>query len=1051
MNIKFFLNRPILAGVISVLIVLLGGIGLVNLPMEQYPDIAPPTISVWANYTGASADVVLKSVIVPLEEAINGVENMQYMSSSATNSGSASITILFKQGTDPDMALINVKNRVSQAERSLPQVVTQMGVSVRKRQASTLRILSLYSPSDKYERDFITNYFNIHVAPKFLRIEGVGNVNVMGGDYAMRVWLNPQKMAQYGLMPSDVNSAIRAQNLEAPIGGVGQETDNTFQYILKYRGGKVNSTEFDEIVLKSLPDGNVLKLKDVARVELGAASYGFDGNVNGHPGATAMISQTAGSNAHDINVKIDALVEELKDELPAGLEFITMMDTNDFLNAATQEVIKTLFETILLVILVVYVFLQSGRSTVIPTISIIVSLIGTFAFMYVVGFTLNLLTLFALVLVIGTVVDDAIVVVEAVQAQFDEGERSPYQATRKAMSGIASAIITTSLVFMAVFIPTSFMGGTSGTYYQQFGLTMAVAVGISAINALTLCPALSSLLMTPHDEYVTGKKVSFSTRFSRAFNTAFRTLVFRYKGGLKQIFRRRWLAWSLLAVTGVAIFYLMRTTKTGLIPDEDMGTVFVNISTPAGSTLEQTKKTVLRASKIINHLPEVDNYSAVVGFSMMGGQSSTGGMLIVKLKNWEERTGKGQDINSIIGRIMGQAQQIKSASIFAFAQPTIMGYSSANGVEFYVQDHTGGSIETLFANTQAMIAGLRSRPEIAQAYTTYDIRYPQYMVDVDAAHCLRMGVSPSTVLDVLGGYFGGSYASNFNAFSKLYRVMVQLPKEYRENKEALDNIFVRTSRGEMAPIRQFITLSKTYGPESLNRFNLYSSISVSAQPATGYSTGDVINAVREASRTTLPTGYSYEFTGISREEASATHSTVVIFLICIVFIYLILCALYESLLIPLAVMLSVPFGLLGSFLFAKLFGLANNVYMQVGLIMLIGLLSKTAILLTEYASERRRQGISIASAAMSAAGARLRPILMTALTMIIGMLPLAFSSGAGAHGNLSLALGVIGGMTIGTLALLFVVPAFFIVFESIQERFMPRHRIEGAEEEDGEL
>ncbi len=1050
MNIKFFLNRPILAGVISVLIVLVGIIGLVNLPMEQYPDIAPPTISVRASYTGASADVVLKSVVIPLEEAINGVEQMQYMTSSATNSGSASITIIFEQGADPDMALINVKNRVSQAERSLPQDVTKMGVTVQKRQSSTLRILSLYSPTGKYDRDFITNYFNINISPKFMRIKGVGGINVMGADYAMRVWLNPQKMAQYNLEPNDVVAALQAQNLEAPVGALGENSNNTFQYTLKYRGGKKNAAEFDEIVIRSLPDGSVLKLSEIAEVELGTATYGFDGNVNSFPGATAMISQTAGSHAHDINVKIDELVEELKDELPAGLEFVTMVDTNDFLNAATREVVKTLFETILLVILVVYVFLQSARSTVIPTISIMVSLIGTFAFMYVVGFSLNLLTLFALVLVIGTVVDDAIVVVEAVQAQFDAGERSPYQATRKAMGGIASAIVTTSLVFMAVFIPTSFMGGTSGTYYQQFGLTMAVAVGISAVNALTLCPALASLLMTPHDEYVKGKKLSFSTRFSHAFNTAFRALVFKYKDGLKHIFKHRWITWGLLVVALAGLFFLMRTTKTGLIPDEDMGAIFVNISTPAGSTLEQTKKTVLRAAKILDSIPEIKNYSAIVGFSMLGGQSSTGGMLIAQLRNWEERKGKGQDINSLIGRIMMQTQQIKSASIFAFAQPTIMGYSSSNGVEFYVQDHAGGEIDNLFTHTNQMIAALRQRPEISQAYTGYDIRYPQYLVDVDAALCLRKGVSPAAVLTTINGYFGGNYASNFNAFSKLYRVMVQAPKEFRENKDAFNNIFVKTNKGEMAPIGQFVTLTKTYGPQSLNRFNLYTSISVNAQPADGYSTGDVIKAVREVAQQTLPTGYGYEYTGITREEAGATNSTAIIFVICIIFIYLILCALYESLLIPLAVMLSVPFGLLGSFLFAKMFGLANNVYMQVGLIMLIGLLAKTAILLTEYASERRKQGISIASAAMSAAGARLRPILMTALTMIIGMLPLAFSSGAGAHGNLSLALGVIGGMTVGTVALLFVVPAFFIAFQNIQEKFMPRHRLTVEEQPDQE-
>lgn len=1041
MNIKFFLNRPILAGVISILIVLLGTIGLWNLPMEQYPDIAPPTISVRANYTGASADVVLKSVVIPLEEAINGVENMQYMTSSATNSGSGSISIIFEQGTNPDLALINVKNRVSKAERSLPQEVTKIGVTVEKRQASMLRILALYSPTDKYDRDFITNYFNINIAPKFLRIKGVGSINVMGGDYAMRIWLNPRKLALHNLVPNDVVSALRAQNLEAPIGTIGEDGSNTFQYTLKYRGGKQNATEFEEIIIRSLPDGSILKLGDIAEVELGTVSYAFDGNIKGHAGATAMVSQTADSNAHEINENIDKLLEELKDELPAGLEFVNMMDTNDFLNAATNEVLKTLLETILLVILVVYIFLQSARSTIIPTISIIVSLIGTFAFMYVVGFTLNLLTLFALVLVIGTVVDDAIVVVEAVQAKFDEGERSPYQATRKAMGGIASAIITTSLVFMAVFIPTSFMGGTSGTYYQQFGLTMAVAVGLSAINALTLCPALSALLMTPHDAYIKGKKLSFSTRFNHAFNTAFRTLVFRYKNGLKGIFRHRWIAWTLLILTGIAIVLLVRSTQTGLIPDEDMGTIFVNIKTPAGSTLEQTKKTVLRTSQILDSIPEIKSYATVVGFSMLGGQSSTGGMLIIKLCNWEERTGKGQGINAIIGRIMMKTQNIKSASIFAFAQPTIMGYSSSNGVEFYVQDHAGGNIEKLFAYTNQMIAALRKRPEISQAQTTYDIRYPQYLVDVNAAHCLRMGVSPASVLEVINGYFGGNYASNFIAFSKIYRVMIQAPKQFRQNTEALNNIFVKASSGEMAPINQFITLTKTYGPESLNRFNLYTSISVNAQPADGYSTGDVINAVRETAKETLPTGYGYEYTGITREEANASQNTTIIFAICILFIYLILCALYESLLIPLAVMLSVPFGLFGSFLFAKIWGLSNNVYMQVGLIMLIGLLSKTAILLTEYASARRKAGVSIASAAMSAAGARLRPILMTALTMIIGMLPLAFSTGAGAHGNLSLALGVIGGMCIGTLALLFVVPAFFIALQNLQERWMPSHRI----------
>jgi hydrophobe/amphiphile efflux-1 (HAE1) family protein len=1048
MNVKLFLNRPILSCVISVLIVIVGVIGLSNLPMEQYPDIAPPTVMVSTTYTGANANAVLKSVVVPLEDAINGVENMSYMTSSATNTGSGSITVTFEQGTDPDMALINVKNRVSQAEGKLPQEVTKIGVTVEKRQNSTLKIMSLYSPTDKFDRDFITNYFKINIEPKLLRIKGVGGVELMGSEYAMRVWLDPQKMAQYGLEPSDVISALGTQNIEAATGTLGEDSKNTFQYTLKYKGRLQNSTEFDNIVIKSLSDGSVLRLKDVATTKLGTTSYSVEANVNSHNGVTVLISQTAGSNAHEINQKIDELAKELKSSLPNDLVISNLMDTNDFLNASISEVVKTLLETILLVILVVYIFLQSGRSTIIPTVSIIVSLIGTFAFMYLVGFSLNLLTLFALVLVIGTVVDDAIVVVEAVQSKFDEGYRSPYTAAMKAMGGISTAIVTTSLVFMAVFIPTSFMGGTSGTYYQQFGLTMAVAVGISAINALTLCPALCSLLMTPPQIVEEGKKASFSTRFNKAFNASFHTLVLRYKNGLKHLFKHRWIAWSLLGLTGILLVVLMNTTKTGLIPDEDTGTIFINVSTPAGSTLEQTKKSMERVTKAIKGIPEIDGNSAITGYSMLGGQMTNGGMIIVKLKNWEERKGKGQDINSVIGKVMALTKDIKSASIYAFAQPTIMGYSTSNGVELYVQDHEGGTTEKLMANTNNFIAALQKRPEISQAYTTYSIQYPQYVVDVDAAQCMRYGISPTSVLDVLNGYIGGNYASNFNAFSKLYRVMVQASPDKRLDKDALDNIYVKTNSGEMAPVGQFIKLTKTYGPQSLIRFNLYNSISVNAMPASGYSTGDVIKAISEVSKNTLPKGYGYEYTGMTREESSSSSNTVMIFAICIVFIYLILCALYESLFIPLAVMLSVPFGLLGSFIFANIFGLSNNVYMQVGLIMLIGLLSKTAILLTEYASDRRKQGMTIIAAAMSAAGVRLRPILMTALCMTVGMIPLALSSGAGANGDMSLALGVIGGMTVGTVALLFMVPVFFIAFQTLQEKLMParKHEIEILEE-----
>lgn len=1048
MNIKLFLNRPILAGVISVLIVLVGIIGLVNLPMEQYPDIASPTVSVSTSYSGANAETVLKSVVVPLEESINGVENMSYMTSTSTNTGSATITINFEQGTDPDMATINVKNRVSQAEGKLPSEVTKVGVTVEKRQNSMLKILSLYSPDDRYDTKFITNYFKINIEPKLLRIKGVGSVNVMGSEYAMRIWLNPQKMAQYKLEPADVIAKLDGQNVEAATGTLGDNSDNTFQYTLKYRGRFQTSKEYGNIVIKSLDDGRVLRLKDVARVELGSQSYSYSNKVNSHPGTTAMISQTAGSNAHDINQQIDQLCEQLQKDLPEGLEIKSLMDTNEFLNSATAEVVKTLLETILLVILVVYVFLQSVRSTVIPAVSICVSLVGTFAFMYLIGFSLNLLTLFALVLVIGTVVDDAIVVVEAVQSQFDAGMRSPYAATSRAMDGISSAIVTTSLVFMAVFIPTSFMGGTSGTYYEEFGLTMAVAVGLSAINALTLCPALCSLLMTPHNTTVTEqpdgtikkvdtRKLSFSSRFHIAFDTAFHTLVLRYKGGLKFFFRHRWFAWGSLATVTVLLAWLMMTTKTGLIPDEDMGTLFVNVTTPPGSTLEQTKKAMQQVEDSLKTIPEVETYSNVAGYSSIGGQSSTGGMIITKLKNWDERKHKGQDINSVIGRILMKTAVIKSASIFAFAQPTVMGYGMSNGFEMYVQDKQGGSVDSLASVTNRFIAALNKRKEISQAYTGFSSSYPMYQVDVDAAKCERAGIEPTDVLNVLNGYIGGNYASNFNAFSKLYRVMVQASTQYRLDKRSLDNMFVRTSSGSMAPVGQFITLKKIYSSESLTRFNLYTAIAVNGQPADGYSSGDAIKAIGEVAAETLPKGYSYEFSGLTREENSSSSNTYIVFAISVVFIYLVLCALYESLLVPLAVMLSVPFGLLGSFVFAQVFGLENNVYMQVGLIMLIGLLAKTAILLTEYAATRRKEGMTIVQAAMSAAGARLRPILMTAICMIVGLLPLAFSSGAGANGNISLALGVIGGMTFGTTALLFMVPVFFIAFQTLQERWMP--------------
>lgn len=1040
MKLRTFIDRPILACVISVLILMLGLISLFNLPMEQYPDIAPPTVMVSTSYTGANAETVQKSVIVPLEEAINGVENMTYMTSTSTNNGSGSITVYFKQGTDPDMATINTKNRVSEAEGLLPAEVTKVGVTVEKRQNSTLKILTLYSPDNSYDQTFINNYFKINIEPRLSRITGVGNVNVMGGDYAMRIWLNPQVMAQYSLVPDDVISALGDQNVEAATGTLGEDSENTYQYTLKYRGRYETSEEFGNIVIKSLANGEVLRLKDIAKVELGAQSYAYNSEINGHPGATCMISQTAGSNANEIIQEIDKLTEEISKELPKGLVLSDLMSTKDFLDASIHEVVKTLIEAILLVILVVYVFLQSVRSTIIPAVSIIVSLIGTFAFLYLAGFSLNLLTLFALVLVIGTVVDDAIVVVEAVQAKFDEGERSPYKATTGAMDGIAAAIVTTSLVFMAVFIPSSFMGGTSGTFYMQFGLTMAAAVGISAINALTLSPALCALIMTPHIDTTTGQKLSFSTRFHHAFEASFNRLILRYKNGVKWFFRRKWVVGTALVASMALLAVLMKTTKTGLVPDEDMGCIFMNVTTPPGSSLSQTIKAMSEVENSIKDIPQIMSYSNVSGYSMMGGQAPSGGMLIIRLKPWEERPEKKDEINAVIAEIYKRTANIKSAKLFVFAQPTIMGYGMGSGFELYVQDRAGGDINTLQKYTTDFIAALNQRPEIQMAYTSFDTKFPQYTVEVDAARCQRAGITTTDVLSVLSGFIGGNYSSNLNRFSKLYRVMVQADKVYRLDKDALNNMFVRTSSGEMAPIGQFVTLTKVYGTETLTRFNLYNSIQVNGLPADGYSTGEAIAAIEEVAKQTLTVGYGYEFGGITREEAGSGSNTIIIFAICIIFVFLILCALYESIFVPLAVMLSVPFGLMGSFLFAKMWGLENNIYMQTGLIMLIGLLAKTAILLTEYASARRRQGMTIAQAAVSAAGVRLRPILMTALTMIIGLLPLVFASGAGANGNISLGVGTVGGMIVGTLALLFVVPTLFIVFQTLQEKLMPARK-----------
>lgn len=1037
MNVQKFIDRPILSVVISVTILFVGIIGLLTLPVEQYPDIAPPTVMVRASYTGANAETIQKSVIVPLEESINGVENMTYMTSEATNTGSATINVFFKQGTDPDMAAVNVQNRVAKANGLLPSEVTQIGVTTIKRQNSMLKIFSLYSEDEAYDENFLTNYLKINIQPAILRIQGVGEIVTMGSDYSMRIWLQPENMAQYNLVPDDIATVLGEQNLESPTGSLGENSGSTFKYTMKYKGRLEKPEEFGEMVVRSLPDGEVLRLKDVAVIELGAQTYNFDGQTDGYAGTSCMVFQTAGSNANEVVSEINDYLAGIEKDLPKGVKIAHLMSTKDFLDASIDEVIKTLVEAILLVVLIVYVFLQNLRSTLIPTIGIIVSLVGTFAFLSVAGFSINLLTLFALILVIGTVVDDAIVVVEAVQAKFDVGYESPYLATVDAMRGITSAIISCSLVFMAVFIPVAFMGGTSGTFYTQFGITMAVAVGISAVNALTLSPALCALIMRPHGA---GTR-SLSARFRIAFETSFGRLQSKYKSGVMFFIRRKWLAWGMLACAIVLLVVLMQTTKTGLVPQEDVGSVFVDVSTAPGSTVEQTRSVLDRIEARIKDLPQIEHYSKVAGNGLTSGEGSSYGMFIIKLKHWDERPGKENSVEVLMDTLNARMTDIGDAQVFVFTPPMIAGYGQSSGFELYLQDKKGGSLTELYNVSQSFIEKLRERPEIGAAYTSFSINFPQYSVDVDAAKCKRAGVSPNDVLSTLSGYYGGSYASNFNRFTKLYRVLIQASPEYRIDKESLNNIFVRNESGKMAPVGQFVTLTKVYGAESVSRFNLFSSIAINGSAAGGYSSGDAIRAVKEVATEYLPTGYGYDFGGITREEAGTGSNVVVIFGICIVLVYLILCALYESLFIPLAVILSVPFGLAGSFLFAKMMGLENNIYLQTGLIMLIGLLAKTAILLTEYATERRRLGLSLTLSALTASVVRLRPILMTALTMIFGLLPLMFASGVGAKGNTSLGTGVVGGMLIGTLALLFIVPVLFIVFQYMEEKVMKRKKI----------
>ena len=1033
MNLRFFIDRPVFSGVISVVIVLMGVIAMKALPVEQYPDIAPPTVNVFCTYPGANAETVQKAVIVPLEEAINGVEDMIYMTSTASNTGDASINIYFKQGANADMAAVNVQNRVNGALSQLPAEATKSGVMTEKQQNAELMTFALYSPDGRFDQTFLNNYVKINVEPRLKRIGGVGKAQLFGSNYSMRLWLRPDKMAQYGLIPDDISSVLAKQNIEAATGSFGANHPTANEYTMKYRGRLSTAEEFGELVIKSLPGGDVLRLKDVADVELGDEYYNYSTEVNGRPAATMLINQKAGSNASSTINEIHEVLDDLKRDLPQGAEFVVLTDTNKFLYASIKSVLRTLLEAILLVVIVVYVFLQDIKSTLIPSISIFVSIIGTFAVMSMIGFSINLLTLFALVLAIGTVVDDAIVVVEAVQAKFDEGYRSPVLAADDAMKGVSSAILTSTIIFMAVFIPVAMMGGTSGAFYAQFGITMAVAVGISAVNAFTLSPALCALFLKPYTDEYGNTKNNFAARFREAFNAIFDRLSHRYVRGVLYIIRRRWLLWGTIITSFGLLVLLVNITKTGLIPQEDTGTVMVSMNTKPGSSMAQTNEVMKQLNSRLDSIGEIEYSGAVAGFSFNGSGPSQA-MYFMTLSDWGQRKGEGQSVDDVIGKIYAASSDVPDATVFAMSPPMVAGYGMGNGFELYLQDKTGGDAAAFKKEADKFVEALSRRPEIGEVYSSFATDYPQYWVDIDAAKCEQSGVSPSDVLSTLSGYYTGSYVSDFNRFSKLYHVTMQAPAEYRINTESLNLMYVRTSDGSMAPLSQFVRLTKTNGPSDLTRFNLFNAIAINGSPASGYSSGQAIKAIGETAREVLPATCSYEFGGLSREESKTTNNATMIFMLCMVLIYLILCALYESVFIPFAVLLSVPCGLMGSFLFAWLFGLENNIYMQTGLIMIIGLLAKTAILLTEYAGKRRAEGMTLAQAAYSAAKVRLRPILMTVLSMVFGLVPLMMAHGVGANGSRSLATGVIGGMIIGTLALLFLVPSLFIAFQYIQER-----------------
>lgn len=1115
MKLDRFITRPVLSTVISIVILILGFLGLMSLPITQYPDIAPPTVEVSTNYTGANAQTVMNSVIAPLEEQINGVENMDYMSSAATNTGDATIEITFKQGTDPDMAAVNVQNRVAKAEGLLPAEVTKVGVITQKRQTSMLVVFSVSDASGKYNKQFIENYMKINILPQIQRVQGVGDAMVMGANYSMRIWLDPERMAEYKLMPTDISTVLAEQNIEAAPGSIGERQDQTYQYTLRYKGRLKEVSEFENLVIKSNEDGTLLRLKDIARVELGRETYAFSGTVNGNSSVSCIVMQTAGSNATQIVKDIEKLLKDCEEDLPDGLKITVAQNVNDFLFASIHEVIKTLIEAFILVFIVVFIFLQDFRSTLIPTIAIPVALIGTFFALSMIGFSVNLLTLSALVLAIAIVVDDAIVVVEGVHAKLDQGYTSARKASIDAMGELGGAIVSITLVMMAVFIPVSFMSGTSGTFYRQFGLTMAIAIGFSAVNALTLSPALCAILLKPHkSEASLGERLGtaykaagesmlsrykeavgrlinpkltilfviiailgmifgmfnfeaspiltivmivisviamlgLSTKkFQNSFNSSYERLLGRYKKGVLRFVKRPILSLGITAAAIVGLVLLMQNTPTALVPNEDTGTIMGVVTMPPGTSQDKTEAMLKRVDSLVCSVPAVEVSTVISGYSFIGGSGPSYGSFIIKLKDWEERSLKESSTVVFANLYLKSRDVFKDAQVLFFQPPMITGYGVTNGFTLNLQDRTGGDLNKFYDVSKQFLADLTARPEIESAQTTFNPNFPEYLIDIDAAKCKRAGISPNTILTTLQGYYGGLYLSNFNRFGKLYRVMVQGERSQRMNYESLYKIKVRNGN-EMAPITEFITITPSHGPDNINRFNMYTSMAVNGNPASGYTSGQALKAIEEVAKTSLPTGYSFEFSGTSREESqSGGSTTAIVFLLCFVFIYLLLSAQYESYLLPLAVLLSVPFGLAGSFIFIQAMGglnsiipifgdAANNIYVQIALIMLMGLLAKNAILIVEFALDRRKMGMSISWAAVLGAGARLRPILMTSLAMIIGLLPLMFAFGVGANGNRSLGTTAIGGMLIGMIFQIFIVPALFVIFQYLQEKISP--------------